>query len=60
LKRQQQNKNWLLQTLEDQLKLQFYQDQIVAKELQKMIIAVQNHEISPFKAAEKLLHLHHK
>ena len=60
LKRQQQNKNWLLQTLEDQLKLQFYQDQIVAKELQKMIIAVQNHEISPFKAAEKLLQLHHK
>lgn len=60
LKRQQQNKNWLLQTLDDQLKRHFYEDQTVSIELQKMIIAVQNNEISPFNAAEKLLLLHHK
>lgn len=59
VKRQQQNKNWLLQTLEDRLKLQFYQNPLVAAELQKMIDAVQNNKISPFQAADKLLRMHH-
>ena len=57
-KRQQQNKNWLLQTLEDQLKLQFYQNPLVIKELRKLIDAVQNNKISPFQAADKLLQIH--
>jgi len=60
LKRQHQNKKWLLQTLDDQLKLQFYKDQHIAVALQKMIAAVQKNEISPFYAAEQLLRLHQK
>lgn len=59
-KRQNQNKNWLLQTLDDQLKQQFYQDKKVATELEKLIDDVVNDRISPFRAAEKLLQTHHK
>jgi len=58
LKRQQQNKNWLLQTLDDQLKFRFYQDVTVKAELENMIQEVVNNKISPFKAAEKLLSIH--
>lgn len=59
-KRQQQNKNWLLQTLDDRLKQQFYQDKKVAQELKKLTNDVINNKISPFQAAEKLLQTHHK
>jgi len=59
-KRQNQNKNWLLQTLDDQLKQQFYQDKKVAATLKKLIDDVTNDKISPFRAAEKLLQSHHK
>jgi LAO/AO transport system kinase len=58
LKRQQQNKNWLLQTLDDQLKLQFYQSKAVEKELERMIEDVVDNKISPFSAAEKLLEIY--
>ncbi len=58
LKRQQQNKNWLLQTLDDQLKHQFYQSKAVEKELEKMIKDVVDNKISPFSAAEKLLEIY--
>ena len=60
LKRQKQNKNWLLQTLEDELKQQFYRDKEVAKALEKLVDDVIHNKISPFKAAEKLLRSHHK
>lgn len=59
-KRQKQNKNWLLQTLDDQLKQQFYQDKEVATALEELIDDVINDRISPFRAAEKLLQSHHK
>ncbi len=59
-KRQNQNKNWLIQTLDDQLKQLFYQDKEVASALQKLIDDVINDRISPFRAAEKLLKTHHK
>ncbi len=59
-KRQKQNKNWLLQTLDDQLKQHFYQDKKVVKALEKLIDDVINNRISPFRAAEKLLRAHHK
>lgn len=58
LKRQQQNKNWLLQTLDDQLKVQFYQDEAIKAELESMVQEVVNNKISPFRAAEKLLSIH--
>ena len=60
LKRQNQNKNWLLQTLDDQLKQRFYQDKRVIASLEKLIDDVINDRISPFRAAEKLLQTHHK
>lgn len=60
LKRQNQNKNWLLQTLDDQLKQRFYQDKRVIAALEKLIDDVINDRISPFRAAEKLLQTHHK
>jgi len=59
-KRQNQNKNWLLQALDDQLKQRFYQDKKVTKELETLIDDVINNKISPFRAAEKLLQMHHK
>ncbi len=57
-KRQQQNKNWLLQTLNDQLKLQFYQDERITNALKEILIAVEQNKISPFHAAEKLLSMY--
>ena len=60
VKRQSQNKNWLLQTIDEQLKRKFYQDKKVAVTLQKMILAVVEKKISPFQAATELLQMHHK
>lgn len=60
LNRQQQNKSWLLQTLEEQLKQNFYQDKNVSAMLEEMIDQVINKKISPFHAAEQLLQIHHK
>ena len=54
-KRQQQNRNWLLQALDDQLKQRFYQDKKVAAALEELVVDVINNKISPFRAAEKLL-----
>lgn len=59
-KRQQQNKNWLIQTLDDQLKQRFYQDKEIASALKKLTAEVMQHKISPFRAAEKLLDLKNK
>tara|TARA_R110002049_G_scaffold306173_1_gene504172 strand:+ start:5304 stop:6350 length:1047 start_codon:yes stop_codon:yes gene_type:complete len=57
-KRQEQNKHWLLQTIENQLKQDFYQDHKVKKQLDAFIGAVITNKMSPFSAAEKLLKLH--
>lgn len=54
-RRKQQNKHWLLQTLEDQLKRDFYEKPTIKAELEKMIVSVMENEISPFTAAEQLL-----
>ena len=56
-KRRTQNKYWLLQTIEDQLKQQFYQNKKVKIHLDQMTELVVEGKISPFKAAEKLLFL---
>lgn len=60
LKRREQNKYWLLQTVEDQLKQKFYQNKEVKVLLDRLLIEVMDSKISPFKAAEKLLALHQK
>ena len=56
-RRKQQNKHWLLQTLEDRLKRNFYENQTVKENLEKIITSVMENEISPFAAADQLLAL---
>lgn len=58
LKRQQQNKHWLLQTIDEQLKLQFFQDPAIKAKLEKMMKEVLNNKISPFRAAAELVQNH--
>ncbi|MEJ1223425.1 methylmalonyl Co-A mutase-associated GTPase MeaB [Sediminicola sp. 1XM1-17] len=59
-KRREQNKYWLMQTVEDQLKQRFYQNKAVKILLDRLLLEVMDSKISPFKAAEKLLALHQK
>ncbi|PKA97018.1 methylmalonyl-CoA mutase metallochaperone MeaB [Flavobacteriaceae bacterium MAR_2009_75] len=59
-KRDLQNKNWLLETIEEQLKINFYDNKKVAAALNSYIAKVIDKEISPFKAAEELLRLPEK
>ena len=56
-KRRTQNKYWLLQTIEDQLKQQFYGNKKIKLQLDIMIKKVIDGEMSPFTAAEELLNL---
>lgn len=55
--RQEQNKYWLLQTMENRLVTDFYQNPDIKKELEKQMEAVTSGAISPFKAANYLLDL---
>jgi LAO/AO transport system kinase len=57
-KRQEQNKYWFFQTVEDLLKQQFYQHATIKKELQPLTKKVEENSISPFRAAERLLYLY--
>jgi len=59
-KRSEQNKYWLLQTIENTLKDNFYTNQHVAKTLSQLTEAVQKNEISPFEAAHELIALSKK
>ncbi len=54
-RRKQQNKYWLLQTVEDRLKRDFYENPTIKAELEKMMVSVMDNQISPFAAAESLL-----
>lgn len=54
-KRAGQNKFWLTQTIEDSLKKEFYQNEIIKKEFPKILEKIQNQDLSPFEAAEYLL-----
>ncbi|HUH45852.1 MAG TPA: methylmalonyl Co-A mutase-associated GTPase MeaB, partial [Arenibacter sp.] len=53
--RKEQNKYWLIQSIEDQLKQQFYQNQKVKIHLEKLTQLVIQGKMSPFTASEKLL-----
>ncbi|MDY8134109.1 methylmalonyl Co-A mutase-associated GTPase MeaB [Aquimarina sp. 2201CG5-10] len=55
--RVQQNKFWLLQTIEEQLKTNFYNHPQIKDSIQSQIKAVQQHKITPFAAARHLLKL---
>lgn len=56
-KRKAQNKYWLLQTVEDNLKSQFYTNPNVKIELEKQLKAIDENRTTPFEAADKLLSL---
>ena len=54
-KRKEQNKFWLLQTIESSLKSEFYENPSVKIELEKQLKALDENRTTPFEAAEKLL-----
>ncbi|MGB3344948.1 MAG: methylmalonyl Co-A mutase-associated GTPase MeaB [Aequorivita sp.] len=54
-KRKEQNRFWLMQTIESQLKSEFYANPSVKKELEKQLKAMDENKTTPFEAAEKLL-----
>lgn len=54
-KRQNQNQYWMLETINDQLKSNFYNHPDIIKLLEENRRAVQNNQISPFTAAQELL-----
>ncbi|MCL7754251.1 methylmalonyl Co-A mutase-associated GTPase MeaB [Polaribacter sp. Z022] len=56
-KRNEQNKYWLLSTIEQQLKDNFYQNPIIKKALSAEIHNLENGKTTPFNAAKKLLEL---
>lgn len=56
-KRKEQNKYWLLQTIESSLKSQFYADPEIKKELERQLLALDKNQTTPFEAADILLSL---
>ena len=57
-KRSEQNTYWLIQTIENSLKDNFYRNPEVMKRLPKIIAAISEHRISPFEGAKELLNLY--
>ncbi len=55
--RKEQNKFWLLQTIEDRLKSDFYNNPTVKKELKFQLEQIEQGKTSPFAAADVLLGL---
>ena len=58
--RHDQNKFWLLQTINEHLKSRFYNDPKIKVELKKQLEAIANNETTPFTAAKFLLQLSKK
>jgi len=56
-KRSEQNKYWLLQTVENSLRENFYRNLKIQAQLPKLIASVQRNELTPFTAAQSLLRL---
>ena len=56
-KRKKQNKFWLLQTIEEQLKSDFFNRTEIKKELKKQLQLIETNKTTPFTAAEYLLNL---
>jgi LAO/AO transport system kinase len=55
LKRKEQNQYWMFETINEQLKLNFYNHPEIQVLLEENKISVQNGQISPFTAAMNLL-----
>ena len=56
-KRNEQNKFWLTQTIEDRLKSNFFQNASIKKEFEKQLQRIEENKTTPFAAAEVLLSL---
>ncbi len=56
-KRTEQNKFWLLQTIEEQLKSAFFNNPEIKTELNKQLDLIENNQTTPFAAADYLLGL---
>ncbi|APY09759.1 ATPase/protein kinase [Seonamhaeicola sp. S2-3] len=56
-KRNEQNKYWLIQTIEQQLKAVFFNNPKIKAELQKQLKLIENNKTTPFVAADYLLKL---
>lgn len=56
-KRNQQNRYWLLQTIEEQLKDSFYKKPSIKKELDRQLELLKENKTTPFQAADVLLSL---
>ncbi|OIQ22744.1 methylmalonyl Co-A mutase-associated GTPase MeaB [Lacinutrix sp. MedPE-SW] len=56
-KRNEQNKFWLLQTIEEQLKIDFFENAQIKDALQKQIALIEANKTTPFVAADYLLGL---
>jgi LAO/AO transport system kinase len=59
-KRKEQNQFWMLETINDQLKSNFYNNPEIQQQLESTKKALQNDEISPFAAASLLLEKYFK
>ncbi len=58
--RNEQNKFWVYETINEQLKNQFYNNSKIKKELINVLNKVQQHKLTPFEAAKKVLIVYHK
>ncbi len=56
-KRNEQNKFWLIQTIEDQLKSDFFNRPKIKKELEQQLQLIDTNQTTPFAAADYLLSL---
>ncbi|CAA9198392.1 methylmalonyl Co-A mutase-associated GTPase MeaB [Flavobacterium collinsii] len=57
-RRKEQNQFWMMETINEQLRLNFYNQPEIIAQLEQNKKAVQNDEISPFAAAQNLLELY--
>ena len=55
LKRKRQNKHWFLQTIESQLRRDFFEHDEIKRHFDDYLTKINRSEITPFQAAEKLL-----
>ncbi len=54
-KRNEQNKYWMLQTIENTLKSEFYNHPKIKEELKKQLVLIEGNKVTPFGAADYLL-----
>ena len=57
LQRTEQNKFWLIQTIENQLKSNFFNSPKIKKELNNQLKLIEDNKTTPFNAADYLLRL---